>query len=123
MKFNRLFVSLILTAAAAASQITPVVASPVGGSRSAVTSVNAYGTDRFNPIRFYGDERAVVTISGDGTSDLDLYVYDENGYLVASDDDGSDQCAVSFTPAYTGYFTVVVVNRGGVWNEYSLHAF
>jgi hypothetical protein len=32
---------------------------------------------------FRGGELAVVSIVGDGTTDLDLYVFDNNGNLVA----------------------------------------
>jgi hypothetical protein len=84
------------------------------------TRVNAFGTDRFNAIMFRGGEEAIVTVSGDGDTDLDLYVYDSNGNLVASDDDGTDQCIATWTPRWTGRFYIHVKNRGEVYNRYVL---
>ena len=40
--------------------------------------VSARGTDIYN-LTFQGGESAVLSVLGDGDTDLDLYVYDENG--------------------------------------------
>ena len=93
---------------------------PVGpGARRSSTYVLANSTDVFT-IRFPGDKLAEVFVSGDGDTDLDLYVYDENNNLIESDVDYTDQCYVSWTPAWTGPFKVKVVNRGNVRNYYSI---
>ena len=81
--------------------------------------VPAWGQHLFRAT-FYGGETARVLVRGDRSSDLDLYVYDENGHLVASDTDLTDQCLVSFTPRWTGLFYIKIVNRGGVANLYRL---
>ena len=47
-------------------------------------------------------------------------MYDENGNLVDSDSDYTDNCVCTFTPRWTGYFKIRVVNRGGVYNNYVL---
>ncbi len=61
---------------------------------------------------FYADEYSEVCIQGNGWSDIDLWVYDENGNLIGrSTSYGSFEC-VSFTPIWTGEFTVVVENEG-----------
>jgi hypothetical protein len=49
---------------------------------------------------------------------LDLYVYDSNGNLIASDTGYSDDCYVSWVPKWTGRFIVKVVNRGPLYNRY-----
>jgi hypothetical protein len=83
------------------------------------TVVNARATDVFT-ITFRGAETAVVAISGDGESDLDLYIRDENGHLVCySESDGDDEWC-RWTPRWTGPFTIRVVNRGDVANQYIL---
>ena len=91
----------------------------VGGPKRSSTYVLANSTDVFT-IRFRGDQLAEVFVSGDGDTDLDLYVYDENNNLIESDVDYTDQCYVSWTPAWTGPFKVKVVNRGRVRNYYTI---
>src|SRR5438445_10205145 len=73
---------------------------------STVTTVDANQTDRFQAIYFRAGEEAIVEVIGDGTSDLDLYVYDQNGNLIAKDDDSTDHCVVRFVPRWTGAFHV-----------------
>jgi hypothetical protein len=81
--------------------------------------VAPHGTNVYH-WTFVGRELEVLGLSGDGDTDLDLYVYDENGYLVAKDDDFSDDCLVRFTPRWTGSFTIRVVNRGPYANKYTI---
>ena len=63
---------------------------------------------------------AEVVVSGDGDTDLDLYVYDSNGNLIAKDDDYTDGCYVRWRPSWTGRFIIKIVNRGPVYNKYVL---
>jgi hypothetical protein len=79
--------------------------------------VNARHTDVYH-MTFRAGETAAIRVIGDGSTDLDLYVYDENGNLIACDNDLSDNCVVVFTPRWSGTFRIEVVNRGGVWNRY-----
>ena len=92
----------------------------VGGPKYARSSVNAGGSDIYN-ISFRGGEFAMVTVIGDGDTDLDLYVYDENGNLIDSDTDYSDNCICTWTPRWTGNFRIKIVNRGRVYNRYVLN--
>jgi hypothetical protein len=71
-------------------------------------------------LTFRAGEKAVVGIHGNGSSDLDLLVFDENGNPVAVDDDDTDECIAVWTPAWTGKFTVKVVNQGDVSNRYEI---
>jgi hypothetical protein len=82
-------------------------------------SVQAGDTDVY-VWTFRGGEEAVILVRGDHDTDLDLYVYDQNGNLIAEDVDGSDTCKVAFTPLFTGRFTVKLVNHGAVYNEYTI---
>lgn len=81
--------------------------------------VLAGDTDTYT-IRFDGGESAGVVVVGDGDTDLDLYVYDENGNLVCKDDDRTDTMLCEWTPAWTGDFTVKIKNLGGVYNAYEM---
>lgn len=67
---------------------------------------------------FVANELAEVLVSGDGDTDLDLYVYDSNGNLIAKDIDYSDDCYVRWVPAWTGRYTIRIVNRGPVYNRF-----
>lgn len=67
---------------------------------------------------FVADQLAEVLVSGDGDTDLDLYVYDSNNNLIASDTDYSDDCYVRWVPAWSGRYTIRIVNRGPVYNRF-----
>ncbi len=85
--------------------------------RYANERVEAHSTDRYTE-RFYAGESVYIYVRGDGDTDLDLYVYDENGNLIDSDTDSGDTCLCSFTPKWTGRFTIKVKNLGAVYNRY-----
>lgn len=91
----------------------------VGGPGRTSTNVRANSTDSFTET-FRGGERAAVYVEGDGDTDLDLFVYDENGNMVCSDTDGTDRMLCAWTPRWSGNFTIRVRNWGGVYNNYSM---
>lgn len=90
-----------------------------GGPKRSQTRVRAKATDVF-PISFRGGEQAVVSVSGDGDTDLDLFVFDQKGNLIASATDGTDDCIVRFYPLNSGLFIIRVKNLGSVYNRYVL---
>lgn len=67
---------------------------------------------------FVANQLAEVLVSGDGDTDLDLYVYDSNGNLIARDNDYTDDCYVRWVPAWTGRYIIRIVNRGPVYNRF-----
>ena len=81
--------------------------------------VRARGTDYYT-IDFRGGALAEVAVMGDGDSDLDLFIYDENGNLVCRDIDSTDITLCQWRPVWTGSFRVEIQNLGGVYNRYSL---
>ena len=96
------------------------VAGPVGSeSRWDVDTVNAYSTVFYNEY-FRGGEVTNIRLVGDGDTDLDLFVYDENGRLVASGTGYTDREFVAFVPNWTGRFRVEIKNLGSVYNEYRI---
>ncbi len=62
----------------------------------------------------------IVLVSGDGDTDLDLYIYDEDDNLICSDTDRTDDMICSWTPAWTGDFTIKIENLGDVYNDYTM---
>jgi hypothetical protein len=91
----------------------------VGGPGYVIDKVQA-GQANIHEVNFVGDEAAEVAVVGDGSTDLDLYVMDENGNLIVMDEGATDECYVLWKPNWTGVFYITVVNRGNVWNQYAL---
>ncbi len=91
----------------------------VGGPKTGSSVVYGGSTDVYT-IYFKSGIPAEVGVSGNGATDLDLYVYDENGNLIASDADYSDDCYVCWTPRWTGNFIIKVVNCGRYNNYYNI---
>ena len=91
----------------------------IGGASEHNDRVAAHGTDTWT-IRFEAGVQAEVGLKGDGTTDVDIHVYDSSGNLVAYDDDAGDVCLVKWVPTYSGEFSVHVINRDGVYNDYTL---
>ncbi len=94
------------------------------GTRGDVTGPNRHydrvlsnSTDVYT-ITFKGGALAEVGISGDGDTDLDLFVYDEYGNLIESSTSTGDDEYVSWYPRWTGKFTIRVKNLGRVYNNY-----
>lgn len=67
---------------------------------------------------FFGGEQAVVTLQGHNPSDIDLWVYDEYGNLICSSTGYSSYESCTWTPAWTGNFTVRVENEGHARGTY-----
>jgi len=94
-------------------------AEPVQGSIFHTDAVLARHIDTYT-VTLRAGETTRIQVSGDGDTDLDLFVYDQNGNLIASDTDYTDDCVVTVTPRWTGVFYVRIVNRGSVYNQYTL---
>ena len=91
----------------------------VGGPKAMNDRVYGKDTEAYH-VKFWANEKAEVCVSGDGDTDLDLYVYDENGNLIGKDDDYSDDCVVRWYPKWTGSFIIKVVNRGAIYNNFTI---
>ncbi len=94
-----------------------VLAGAVGGPRSATAIVfpERYFAHR---VAFRGGEQATLIVRGDGSTDLDCYVFDSDGDLIAADDDATDHCIMRWYPYHTDVYTLKVVNRGQESNFY-----
>lgn len=69
---------------------------------------------------FRAGELAEVAISGDGDTDLDLFVYDEHGIEICRSTGPKDREYCSWRPRWTGRFRIVVHNLGPMWNQFVL---
>lgn len=116
---SRKFLSMALAGFLTLAACSSVEAGAWGGPKFDNFTVPARSTITYNQ-GFYAGELAIVTLMGDGYTDLDLYVYDENGNLIACGTDSIDGVAVSWTPRWSGRFTIKVVNRDYTYNTFRL---
>jgi hypothetical protein len=94
----------------------------LGSTRGALTHrdrVSARAYDDF-AINFRGGELARVAVVGDGDTDVDLYIYDQNGNEITRATGPGSTCLAEFVPRWTGPFRVRVVNLGYVYTDYIL---
>jgi hypothetical protein len=91
----------------------------VEGATRHVDRVNGLSNDWYT-INFRGGEVARLQVIGDGDTDLDCYIYDENNNLITKDDDRTDYCVLQWNPRWTGPFRVKIANLGRVYNQYTL---
>lgn len=91
----------------------------VGGAQVLSDMVYSNGEQVFF-CDFYAHQVAMVALVGDGDSDLDLVIYDQNMNVVTSDEGYDFDCLCTWTPAWTGRFYMKVVNRGNVYNRFTL---
>ncbi len=71
-------------------------------------------------VTFRAAQLARVSIAGSGNTDLDLYVYDAGGHLIAVDRRSGDRGSVAFCPRWTGKFRIEIHNLGSYTNVYSV---
>ena len=116
---------LSLLASPALTQLPAAAPTPTADPALAAASevrfsaIRGHGRDSWSLV-LTGGVVHMITVRGDGDSDLDAYLYDQFGNLVSSDDDSTDLCIVSVLPRWTGPFTLVVRNRGSRANAYSV---
>lgn len=91
----------------------------VGGPRSTTDRVLSNSTDVWE-IAFRGGERGSIRVDGDGDTDLDCYVYNSAGTLVAYDNDLTDYCILDWYQASTANIRLEIRNLGDVYNQYIL---
>lgn len=70
-------------------------------------------------IRLLAGVTYSIVVDGNGLTDLDLYVFDENDNLVGKDIDATDACLVRITPRWSGPFRVAIKNLGPLANSYA----
>jgi hypothetical protein len=87
-----------------------------GGPKIARSVVSSRTIDTWRVV-FNGGEPAAAAISGDGDSDLDLFIYDENNNLICSSTSGGDDEFCRWYPRWTGVFYIRIRNTG-IANQY-----
>src|SRR5438046_2776732 len=87
---------------------------PNGSSnpRSDTTIVGAYSSITYRPILFSSDDDGIVKITGDGSTMLDVAVYDERGNLIVHYAGYSPW--ISFRPYWAQGMVIKIRNLGNV---------
>ena len=123
---KKIFATLAIAVFASSVFAASVSASEITGDSSGTSSVSeteecvlANSTDVYHFTAKAGEETMVMVI-GDGDTDLDLYIYDENDNLIDKDVDSDDTPICTWTPKWTGKFTIKIKNLGSVRNYYTL---
>ncbi|WP_461256012.1 hypothetical protein [Treponema sp. R80B11-R83G3] len=83
----------------------------ISGPKYLYDKVGADGQITYK-LAFEANKLAEVLVCGDGDTDLDLYVFDQNNDLIVYDEGYFDDCYVKFVPKNTMNFNIVVKNRG-----------
>lgn len=110
---------LVLAIALTLNAIAPTYAGAIGGSRYGDYTIRPFTTHTFQ-IAFRGGEYARIAVEGNGSTDLDLYISDQWGNPVDSDDDATDFCLTQWYVRGAAVYTVKIVNRGSYFNRYSI---
>ena len=122
---------LVGSAEAVRDQIAALRALPPGATKTEPSRGAARGPVRYtaavaangarrHTLAFDGRETATLILIGDGSSDLDYYLYDVNGALVASDEGPSDGATLFWYVPYRQRLTLRVRNRGARRNGYHI---
>lgn len=80
--------------------------------------VEPFESDSWNVWTTAGPTR--VRLTGGGATDLDCYVRDRAGRLLAKDDGRTDECAIRLERRTSGHVEIRVVNLGERQNRYTL---
>ena len=97
----------------------PADAGRVGGPGNATAVVKPFDNSYFD-IKFEAKEAAVIRVIGDHSTDMDCYLYDSEGHAIDNDVGPNDTCLLSWTPAWTGYFKLKIVNLGNAENAFKV---
>lgn len=88
----------------------------VGGVRRSVLRLPARSVWSWTGTAIAG-QQAIAVAQGDGDTDIDMKVYDGNGNLICQDVLNDYTPACQWTPAWTGNFTLQLINNGGVYSD------
>jgi hypothetical protein len=98
-----------------------VQADPVGGPKFDSDLLRPGQTVEYG-MALRGEELTLFRVDGDGDGDIDCALFDEDGNAITNDVSGTDGCIMSVTPAWTGRFTVRLVNTGSEASKYTFRA-
>lgn len=84
--------------------------------------IAAESTKMFS-FQFMADDVVIVEVKGDGSTDLDLYVYGENHEEITKDMDSTDKCKCIFIPQRGVEYSIEIRNIGYNTNYSKIHVY
>jgi hypothetical protein len=116
------FISLIMVSGLSTvtfANMTTNLSSIVSESIANYFTVGVFGV-RSHSLYLSPGETAYIKATGDGSSDLDMFVRNASDEMIISDERESTDGYVKFTAKRGGYYYVNVVNNGRTYNTYKL---
>lgn len=108
---QRMTLAIALTATSILS--TLAYAGAYGGPEELLGHFLPAGDYLEHQVTMVGGEEARIVLDGNGLENVDVYIFDEAGFLVATDTyDGEDQDFMFFVDE-TETYTVLIMNHGG----------
>ena len=122
--FKKLFLTVSLGAVLATLTSSTLFAHAVDrygnpDPRHTTSTVERNGSITFRPVLFSSPDVGVVEVVGEGSTKLDVAVYDTKGNLIIHYAGYSPR--VTFYPYWTQGFYIKVRNLGNVSNTFTLH--
>lgn len=87
-----------------------LTAGEIDGKKAHSVVIKGHSTDVWN-LDLKGGELFQLSLLGDGDTDLDLYIEDAFGNLLARSDGTTDRESIRYKPAFTGKYKIKVINR------------
>ena len=115
---KKIVLTVSLGAMLAALTTSTLSARAIPSAYSDTITVAPYSTITYRPILFTKNDEGVVSITGSGTTMLDVAVYDERGNLIIHYTGYSPY--VTFRPYWVQGMSIKVSNLGGVSNTFSM---
>ena len=116
--FKKFLLTVSLGAMLAALTTSTLSAHAIPNSYRDTATVAPYSTITYRPILFTTNDDGVVSITGSGSTMLDVAVYDERGNLIIHYTGSSPY--VTFRPYWVQGMSIKVRNLGGVPNTFSM---
>ncbi len=87
------------------------------GAVSEYSLIEPYETDIWS-IPCDEGEWVSIEVRGNGSSNLDLFIYDKTDKLIGTDENKNDHCCATWLPEWSEDYRAEVVNRGEKNNNY-----